>query len=438
MRPDALRRPWWVVLTLLLVLTLLAPAREEPKAALRREVERLVEQLGDADPAKQAAAATALLKIGPDALPLLPDADPKLTVAQKERLKEIRGTLRDAQARKDLTPHLFDLHIQNLPLKAALAELERQSAIKVDDRRRSRDEDPKVKLELHQVTFWQALDALAREADLQVTFYHPESRIALVDGPSKALPVSYSGIFRVAVKQVVVSRDLESDAHVCQVHLEIAWEPRFQPLFLETQPDSLTVQDDKANPLKPPDLPPVRLAVARPGVTVTQVRVEAPARSAERIGLLKGSVALVGPSKMLTFVFDDLGPVKGGKPGQPRKQTREGVTVSVNEFTTEDQRWTVGLLLEYPPEDPDFESFESWLVNNKIYLEKKGGTDRFPENGGYESEEQGGHRAVMTYRFVEENGRVLGKPADWKLVYQTPGTIIKVPVPFEFKDLPLP
>jgi hypothetical protein len=31
-----------------------------------------------------------------------------------------------------------------------------------------------------------------------------------------------------------------------------------------------------------------------------------------------------------------------------------------------------------------------------------------------------------------------GKISDWKLVYRTPGRIVEVPVPFEFKGLDLP
>jgi len=112
------------------------------------------------------------------------------------------------------------------------------------------------------------------------------------------------------------------------------------------------------------------------------------------------------------------------------------VTVRLREFTTEADVWTVGFALEYPPGGPDFESFESWLVHNKAYLENKSGK-RFTDSG-YEVDEQSGNRAAVTYRFVEENDLVLGEPGHWKLVYYTPGLMAKVPIHFEFKDLPLP
>src|SRR5262249_29888 len=136
--------------------------------------------------------------------------------------------------------------------------------------------------------------------------------------------------------------------------------------------------------------------------------------------------------------FADLAPITRGKKDQARKETQEGVTVHLRELTTERDRWTIGLMLEYPTDGPDFESFESWLVNNEIALEKKGGKERFPENGGSDTEDQGGHRAILSYRFIEDRKHTLGKPGDWNLVYRTPGTIVKTPVQFEFKDLPVP
>jgi hypothetical protein len=152
--------------------------------------------------------------------------------------------------------------------------------------------------------------------------------------------------------------------------------------------------------------------------------------------LLKGAISVIGPTKMIAFAFDKLGTSTGSKGA--RSETKEGVTMTLRDFRVEPDRWTAVIALDYPPDAPDFESFESWLVNNEIYLQKNGSSTRIPANGGYEIDDQAGHRAVMTYRFIEDEKVTLGKPEDWKLVYRTAGTIVKVPVRFEFKDLPLP
>jgi hypothetical protein len=417
---------------------LLSPVRADEQADLKAKVNQLVQQLNDPDSEKQAAAAAALLKLGPDILPLLPKADAKLTATQKKHLQTLRSSLREAQALKGMVPSTITLQNNSIPLSEALKELAKQTGIAVMDKRRDQDADPRLNLDFNKTTFWEAVDDIATKADLRVYLYDRSGQVALIDGPHKDTPVTHNGVFRIAVKRQTAVRDLESEAHYWILNLEIAWEPRFQPLFLDTSMDDLVVQDAKGVSLTNLPSGSGRAPVTRPLVTETQVRVEAPERPTEKISLLKGSFTVVGPSQMLTFTFDNLAPIDRRKPEQTLKQTKEGVTVNLRELKVEPELWTFGFLLEYPSDGPEFESFESWLVNNKIFLVKKNGKEQFPENGGYEIDEQAGHKATLNYRFIEDNTLTLGKPADWKLVYRTPGTIIKVPVKFEFKDLPVP
>ena len=173
-------------------------------------------------------------------------------------------------------------------------------------------------------------------------------------------------------------RELETDAHFLTVYLEIAWEPRFQPLFLENHPVSLSAQDDRGDALKVADTGTGLTFVTGRLAFETQVRLEAPTRGVKTLGLLQGNLNLVGPGKMLTFTFDNLAPTPKGAP--PPKEIQEGVAVTLDEFSTErvndSDRWKVSLSLKYPAEGPDFESFQSWLVNNEVYLEKKDAKER--------------------------------------------------------------
>src|SRR5581483_5939394 len=171
--------------------------------------------------------------------------------------------------------------------------------------------------------------------------------------------------------------------------------------------------------------------------TEVEVPLEAPRRAVGTLGVLKGGFDMIGPSKMLVFSFDNLAKVDRKTPADMLPaSTQEGVTIRMREFNMEPDVWTVSFLLEYPDGGPEFESFESWLVNNKIQLVNKEGKGY--NDAGYEIDEQAGNKAVVTYRFAEEKGLVLGKPENWKLTYRTPGVIAKVPIDFEFKDLPLP
>jgi hypothetical protein len=411
---------------------------DEPRNDLKGKVDQLVQQLADQDSEKQAAAVAALVKLGPDILPLLPKPDAKLTAEQKKHLAAIRTTIRDAAALNAIAPRTITIQKKSITLEVALTEISQQTGITVMDRRRDKETSPKFALDLTKATFWEAVDEIALKADLRISFYEKDGALAFVDGPHKTLPVSHSGVFRVAVKRLLSLLDLEADHHVWMLHLEIAWEPRFQPLFLEMQPDSLVVKDGKGGELKSIPGGGGRVPVTRPLTMETQVRVEAPTKPTDKIAVLKGAMTMVGPSKMLNFTFDNLAKIDPGKKEQVRKETQEGVTAYLREFRVEPEIWTFGLLLEYPQDGPDFESFESWLVNNQIFLEKKNGKGRFAANGGYDIDEQGGHKAILNYRFIDDNNLTLGKPEDWKLIYRTPGTIVKFPIQFEFKDLPVP
>jgi hypothetical protein len=354
------------------------------------------------------------------------------------------GKDQESEVPKELAPKMMNLQGPNIPLSKALTELESQTGNHVEDRRREKDQAKQLKLDLKNATFWQALDAIAKAADARVSLYERDGKIALVDGPHQEMPISYSGLFRVTIKELHLHRYLDSDAHSCDIKLEVAWEPRFQPLLMETRPDTLVVQDDKGRAIEIPEEGKGPVAIGRPMVQTINLRIPAPQRSAKQLGLLKGNLAVVGPTRMLTFAFDKLAKIE--KAADAQKQTKEGVTVHLRELRSEggsgEEVWTIGLLLEYPLGGPKFESFQSWIVNNKICLEKEhaGIEQQFPPNLGYETDDQTDTKAIIRYRFGDEPDKklTLGKFSDWKLVYSTPGRIVEVPVAFDFKDLPLP
>ncbi|HLJ94357.1 MAG TPA: hypothetical protein VKU02_14315 [Gemmataceae bacterium] len=350
----------------------------------------------------------------------------------------------DSDVPKELTPKTITLQETNIPLSKALRELATQTGNQVEDRRREREDIKLSKIGLKNATFWQALDTIAKTADAKVSLYERDGKIALLDGPHQVMPVSYSGLFRVAIKGLHLHHLLDADAHYCDINLEVAWEPRFQPLLMETRPDSLTVQDDKGRDIEIPESGKGPAAIGRPIVKTIDLRIPAPQRSAKSFSLLKGKLAVMGPIKMLTFTFDQLSKIE--KANEARKETKEGVTIHLRELRSEggggDEVWTVGLLLEYPPDGPKFESFQSWIINNQLFLEREqaGIKQRFPPNLGYETDDQSDTKAIIRYRFGDEPEKklTLGKFSDWRLVYRTPGRIVEVPVPFEFKDVSLP
>jgi hypothetical protein len=335
-----------------------------------------------------------------------------------------------------ISPRRVTLRGQGMPLSQALAELAKQTGITVRDRR-SLKNDPKLTLNLEGTTFWQAVDAIAAKVGAGVSPYQGDGSIALVDAGPSRVPASESGVFRVSGRRLKLERDLETGVHSFRAYLEVAWEPWFQPFLLEVRSYGVTF----AGSAKASAAAGVRQGLGQVPVDGrTAVEVELPARAptrpSARFASVKGTLAVIGPTKMLTVRFPGL-----------KKQSQtpaDGITVALTKLTELDtDHWQVEVSLTYPPGGPKFESFQSWLVNNRIWLEKGTGAGqrRFvPRPADQRIDLLTANRAVIQYDFVEEAGKTprLGSPADWALVYQTPGRIVEVTAPFELKDLPLP
>jgi hypothetical protein len=328
---------------------------------------------------------------------------------------------------KELGPRTFTLRADNLALADVLKELTKQTGITVADRRQAKD-DRRLNRAFTNVPFWEAVDQIAAATGSSISLYQEDRAIALVDGPYVKLPISYSGLFRTVVKRITLVRDLEINAHVCHVKLEVAWEPRFQPFLLESKDVIVRYGQDKTGALREfKQAGKGKDSVT--GRTVAEIDVQVPAadRSVANIKTLEGSFAVVGPTKMLTFTFDNLKAV-------PTEKVQDGISATLAEFTPDEDHWTVKVALKYPSGGPRFESYQasSWLGNNKIYLEN--GKQRWLPSGENSSKVTS-NEAVIEYFFDNPGGR---KAADWRLVCVTAGRIVELNVPFRFKELLLP
>jgi hypothetical protein len=346
---------------------------------------------------------------------------------------------------KELDPQRFTLRREGVTLREALAALTKQTGIAVADLT-GRGDGPKFDLDLKDRPFWQALDAIAAASGARLSLYPPDGGVALVSRPgmkggAKAQEaVSYHGLCRTAVKHLAVARDLENGAHVCTVQLDLAWEPRFTPFIVKTGPTEMAFAPDAGGKVVNAKLPEggrdrINLPACAHEVTL---RTPAPARSSPALAHLKGSFVLIGAPRMLDFTFGGLR-LLGPKDKRP-EQTREGVRVRLTAAKVQKDRFVVGVVIENPPGTPHFQSHEQepWFSSVDVWLEKKGGA-RLVRPDAYD-EEKGEGRAEANFHFTQKaNPRVrLGKLSDWTLHVRTPGRMVEVAVPYEFKDVPLP
>jgi hypothetical protein len=420
---------------LLFLLCVPVPGAAEDKPPTKETVTALVQQLKDPDAIKRDEAARELIKLGPSVLPLLPSEEDLTSDTQKKLLALVLKAVKDQQIRQELPPHSVTLK-GDFALDKALAELAMQCGVKVEDRRRAKSNVP-LKLDLKAVTFWQAIDTIAKAADAQVSPYQRDGVIAVVDGPHNPLPVSYHGPFRVTIQRKVLVDDLVAGSHQLILTLEIAWEPRFRPYLLETTPKSVAAQDEAKHDLSAAD-DGGKAAVDGKLAATVELRFPAPPRSVARLDLLRGEFTVTGAGEMLTFTFDTLDQLK--EYVRAREQKQKGVVVRLSKPVLTDDLWTLEAQLEYPRHGPKFESFQSWIGANEMVLQEKEGGRSFPNTGGYSIESSSSNRAAIRYHFIDKRQEKLirGNPANWRVVYKTPGIMLEVPVPFTFKDVPLP
>lgn len=327
---------------------------------------------------------------------------------------------------KDLPPKLVSLTEKDIPLSKALASFKKQTGIEVVP---PAGDDPKITLDFKQLPFWQALDEIGKPADLRVYPYLRDGKFSLQKG-RRELPTSYSGPFRVTLKRISVTRDLDSETSTTKATLEVAWPPPLEMFLLKTDAQDLVVQDDKENTLPAPRGGGGYGSVYGKNAVEIEIKLPSVPRSAPHLGLIKGNLSMIGAARMLTFTFDK---IEKGK-----SQIIDGVTAELTEVKTPKDLWTVQVHLKYPPGGPKFESFQaqSCLIGNQAYLVRR--ETRISANRP-EAMEAPANEASIRYRFGDDDKELkLGSPGDYRLEYRAPAPLVEVSIPFEFKNVPLP
>jgi hypothetical protein len=333
------------------------------------------------------------------------------------------------------TPQLATLQGAHLPMSEALKTLTAQTSNPVADLMGA--PDPFVDVDLQKVPFWDALDALADKAGGRVDL-HSRDGIALVPRPPgwHPPPVSRDGLFRTALSSLTSRLDLESDTRTCIASVEVAWEPRLLPLLLETRPRSLRVVDDAGRSIPSGAVTSSLAPVDGRDSLSFDLALPAVSRAVKTLSLAQGDFYAIAPTKMLAFSFGPLDQLRSAGPDNPLvRSTQEGVVCRVSKVTAADDHWSVQITLDYPEGNVKLDSYQSWVVNNEIRLEDEAG-DRFLSDT-YLLEESTAEHAVLTYHFNDKE-RVKRGLSAWKVVYRTPALVVKVPIRFAFKDVPLP
>jgi hypothetical protein len=337
----------------------------------------------------------------------------------------------------EVQPRTVTFASDELALDQALVELQKQTGNVVHDRR-AEPRNLKVKLPAKSGKFWPMLDAIGKATGTRISTYEADGGVALVDGAYRPLVTDYSGIFRIAVKRVSVFRDEETQAHLCQVNLDVAWEPRFKAFFLNLENAEVSA-GGRTQKVGAESANAVSGASATDKIAITMT---APDRATAKIASLKGTIRAIGAPKMLEFAFARL------KAGAAPSAVQDGVTVRLPsvqwEFVNKKPaRVSVELEAEYPAGAiVELQSFEqpALLDNNRVWLtwtDPK--TNKVHE---LEPSRQGAPRNAKTgflFHFEQRGDTPVPSPnVEVTLRYRTPSRVVAITVPFAFQDLPLP
>jgi hypothetical protein len=343
-------------------------------------------------------------------------------------------------ARKELEPRTVTFSKSALPLQQALAELAAQTGNTVADLRRQKA-NPTIALPAQPTAFWPALDAIAKASGIGYSPYLAEAGVGLSDAPYRAVTTAHTGIFRIAVRGIDVRREEETQAHHCQLALDVAWEPRFRPFYVDLRQVRLTFAAD-AQKKTFKDTVAARSPVPVAGRTAVEIDVlsAAPHRSCPAIAAVDGAVWAVGPSKMLSFRFSKLAVQKAGAKGPAAPPaTQEGVTVTLGSIRRQADALLVTVEIENPKGGPSFETHQSWLDNNRMILSRGEGGKKRTLNTTVSRDEMRGNGAKVVYVFGETaDQRIPDSLEGWTLEYETPGRMVEVTAPFTLKNLALP
>ncbi|GAA4430508.1 hypothetical protein [Bremerella cremea] len=430
----ALRTVVWVGLAFALVCPALAqdsdPSLSEQVAAWSRRLDS--DTLEERERAEQK-----ILDLGHKALDHLPMVEPSTPAETKARLQRIRTILEKARADNAAKASHITLSVKDVPLTDVLGAIEEQTENKLIDYRSNfgqRADQSKVTVEWDNVPFWEAVDQLFTENSLEAYHYAGQPNVlafvARASGSGKPNPlIRVSEIFRFQPTRIESFMDLTgADQRGTYMNLQVAWEPRVEPIVIKLPLDQLTIEDEAGKSLVAGDDQAGSLDTeVLQGVSAVDIQLPLGGvdRKSQKIAKLKGEMIALMPGRVETFMFDKLDTARNVK------DTRGAIEVVLEAFRQNGDIWEASILLRVLNEQGALESHRGWVYNNEAYLQGPNG-ERI-DFAGFEETYRDVDTVGMSYKFVLERD-----PTEVQFVYRSPASIISLPVSFELTDIPLP
>lgn len=424
-------------------------------ATVRRWVARL-----DADRrAERQRAEDELLKLGPQALPWLPEPESVSSRATAEAIRRIRAKLERAQAEISVEATYLSAEART-SLGEVLSRLTKETGNLLTMEQLPPELLAKP-LELpDRPTFWQALEAASRQHELSWSFEGSPARLRLIptaqqpdEARSRSTPlaVTFAKAFRIAIvslgERAVVGQD---SPPLVRLELDVASEPRLRPLFLKCAVSEINVHGSRASSKGTQ-----RWAPFSPDAKVELTFGQGRRQLAVPLDFLRPngnweSLSVSGRLHVETAASEEPIEFPPGAEAAGVSRRRGGVTVKVLRWEPTDRegnhRLDVTALVTYDTGGPAFESHRSWMLFNVAGLVRAGTmpNEKSPRVSAAsdvallkpthtESDVQPDGSIAVAYRFEK-----LPLPAaEYRFRYVAPTRILDVPLEFHLRDIPL-
>lgn len=404
-------------------------------------VAELLRQLGARSLRQRMDAERKLRELGPAVLDSLPPPDLLRDVAVRQAVARVRSQLERQAAQQSVAGSRVTLK-GTFRVRDVVAGIAAQTRNAVDvadesgethdaapgarsERRRHDEFDRELTVDWNGQLFWKVIGEL-EQLGFQAIRDDDSPQLVLhaVDPPVSDAEVrrQVSQAFRISV-QAPRQRSIDGSSRaVLRIPLTLEAEPRLRPLFLRCRMNDFIVVAGE-RPLAPfsPDSS-IEVPLGDGG---RDVKLELPfLASAPVTGSLglSGRVTLVTAALERDIEFPDVLQASG------RTRRRGGVTVTVAETgavpaAVGRHAVRVAVRVGYDSGTPAFESHQTWVFHNLVYLQDQQGR-RYHPAGGYRTLFHGDGTVGVEYRFQG----LPEKPDGWSFVYVAPTLLIGVPL----------
>lgn len=392
----------------------------------------LLRQLEGDTIAERDAAEKQIVELGPAVVPFLPKVDSNTSGEMKIRLERIRQSFQQEDVEGFFEASTVTLS-GKLSLTDAIDKISEQSGNEITLQGEDALSEIEVELDAKDEPFWKVLDEVIDQANLRINAFGTTGGDLVLapggqDGGSDYATFE-SGPFRVEPAFVQATKRFNAQIPgQLQVSLQVTWEPRLEPVFMQIPMSSVSakVPDSDAaltatNPQAAPEIP------LNYGGCTTQIDLQMarPDRGVEKLEELKGQFVIAVPGETHSYEFKKFGN------GARQSQKYGDVSVTLEGARRNGKVYEMRVLIEFGNAQGALDSFRGFILSNQAYLKDKNG-DRV-ENLGLNTYASSNSAVGIAYLF-----QINGDPNTFTLVYETPSSVTKQTVEYTLNDIELP